>query len=399
MPRVAVTIEKIKDDKPRKACYEKRKHGLLKKTIELSILTGCDITLVIFDEGGTLDIAYSSKPVDKMHEEFMDQLRLSEDLKVLDNGDYNNLKNKTNRKRKVPKKDSKLKSTAKNTNKKTKKDEKLENTSTVETKNHIDSNVLNEDRKISVEGNTFFKNENVVETNKNFANFSIFETNESYNPNSFKNKNEGIKNGIANKISENPLLNRPETMSFMVDNNNSSRIKTGNEISHQKYPSGDLMSNSVIVHGNNPNNINNINNNNNSNNNTPNQIKSPMPLSGGGRKKAQKKKGNVVPPLSLSQEGSGSQSNRSIGMPNNSFSNFNVTQSMVGSGSNTGEKEEWGLKTGTNNSNLTGFQNTSSTNNLNTPFSSILFSFTEAANNNNVINTSNIVNGSFFFIV
>ena len=169
MPRVAVVIEKIKEDKPRKACYEKRKGGLIKKAIELSILTGCTISLVIFDEQGTLDLAYSSKNLERVNEEVMEQLRLSEDFKILDNNDYNNLKCKSNKKRKAPKKEKK--SQSKNSKIKT----ENETIATVDTKNIETTHLNMPENSTSDQNNSFLKNENVSD-NKNFANFSIFET-------------------------------------------------------------------------------------------------------------------------------------------------------------------------------------------------------------------------------
>jgi hypothetical protein len=54
----------LENDVARKACYCKRKRGLLKKVMELSNLCGQQIQLVIFDEKKQILVQYNS------HEKF-----------------------------------------------------------------------------------------------------------------------------------------------------------------------------------------------------------------------------------------------------------------------------------------------------------------------------------------
>lgn len=48
MGRRKVEIKRIQDDRARKVTFAKRKHGLVKKAMELSLLCDCDIALLIF---------------------------------------------------------------------------------------------------------------------------------------------------------------------------------------------------------------------------------------------------------------------------------------------------------------------------------------------------------------
>lgn len=48
MGRRKVQIKRIEDDRARKVTFAKRKHGLVKKAMELSLLCDCDIALLIF---------------------------------------------------------------------------------------------------------------------------------------------------------------------------------------------------------------------------------------------------------------------------------------------------------------------------------------------------------------
>ena len=50
MGRKKIRITKILDERSRAATFAKRKHGLLKKAIELSILCDCEIALIIFNQ-------------------------------------------------------------------------------------------------------------------------------------------------------------------------------------------------------------------------------------------------------------------------------------------------------------------------------------------------------------
>jgi hypothetical protein len=54
MGRSAVVVKPIEDTSKRKATFQKRRAGIMKKAMELSVLCHCDIALVVFDEHGDL---------------------------------------------------------------------------------------------------------------------------------------------------------------------------------------------------------------------------------------------------------------------------------------------------------------------------------------------------------
>jgi hypothetical protein len=60
MGRSKVVIKSIEDPVKRKATFQKRKAGVMKKAMELSVLCHCDIAFVMFDEHGDL-YEFSSK--------------------------------------------------------------------------------------------------------------------------------------------------------------------------------------------------------------------------------------------------------------------------------------------------------------------------------------------------
>jgi hypothetical protein len=57
--RKKIKIEKIEDSKNRQVTFNKRKVGLLKKAIELSVLCGCEVSVLIFHSDKMFE--YSSK--------------------------------------------------------------------------------------------------------------------------------------------------------------------------------------------------------------------------------------------------------------------------------------------------------------------------------------------------
>ncbi|KAK9904333.1 hypothetical protein WJX75_009425 [Coccomyxa subellipsoidea] len=61
--RKKIRIEKIGDERNRQVTFTKRKNGLMKKAMELSVLCGCDIALVIFNSNSKL-FQYSSTDMD-----------------------------------------------------------------------------------------------------------------------------------------------------------------------------------------------------------------------------------------------------------------------------------------------------------------------------------------------
>jgi hypothetical protein len=65
MTRGRVTLELLKDEKARNTTFSKRKNGLFKKVLELSVLCDCEIGIVIFNHNGKL-VEYSSKGEDSL---------------------------------------------------------------------------------------------------------------------------------------------------------------------------------------------------------------------------------------------------------------------------------------------------------------------------------------------
>mmetsp|Transcript_51503 Transcript_51503/g.107593 ORF Transcript_51503/g.107593 Transcript_51503/m.107593 type:complete len:113 (-) Transcript_51503:1634-1972(-) len=71
MGRKKIRITKILDERSRAATFAKRKHGLLKKAIELSILCDCEIALIIFNQGKLSQ--YASHNIDQTLSKFIDE--------------------------------------------------------------------------------------------------------------------------------------------------------------------------------------------------------------------------------------------------------------------------------------------------------------------------------------
>jgi len=72
MGRKKIIIRKIQDERSRHATFAKRKNGLIKKAMELSVLCGCEIALVMFNSQGKL-IQYSSGDIDQTLSKFIDE--------------------------------------------------------------------------------------------------------------------------------------------------------------------------------------------------------------------------------------------------------------------------------------------------------------------------------------
>lgn len=49
MGKKSILIEKIADERVRRVCFKKRRIGLMKKAIQLSKLSGCEIELKIYN--------------------------------------------------------------------------------------------------------------------------------------------------------------------------------------------------------------------------------------------------------------------------------------------------------------------------------------------------------------
>ena len=65
MGRKKINITRINDDRTRQVTFTKRKFGLMKKAYELSVLCGCEIALIIFNNNGRL-FQYASSDMDKV---------------------------------------------------------------------------------------------------------------------------------------------------------------------------------------------------------------------------------------------------------------------------------------------------------------------------------------------
>ncbi|CAM4889983.1 unnamed protein product [Rotaria socialis] len=65
MGRKKINITWINDDRTRQVTFTKRKFGLMKKAYELSVLCGCEIALMIFNNNGRL-FQYASSDMDKV---------------------------------------------------------------------------------------------------------------------------------------------------------------------------------------------------------------------------------------------------------------------------------------------------------------------------------------------
>ena len=89
MPPAKVKIERIKGDRIRQNTFHKRKMGLVKKAIELSVLCDCDCAVIlkscptIHCKEGRL-MAYCSKDLESMLRECLTHMPLH----VYDNSEY-----------------------------------------------------------------------------------------------------------------------------------------------------------------------------------------------------------------------------------------------------------------------------------------------------------------------
>ncbi|EKE40435.1 hypothetical protein ENUP19_0305G0064 [Entamoeba nuttalli] len=65
MGRNKISIERIANDRNRQATFTKRKNGLIKKAMELSILCDCEIALICFNSTNNKIFVYSSGDIEK----------------------------------------------------------------------------------------------------------------------------------------------------------------------------------------------------------------------------------------------------------------------------------------------------------------------------------------------
>ena len=70
MGRNKIRIEKIENERKRATTFQKRRHGLIKKAMELSILCDCEVSLMVFNEDKL--VVYSTKDIKKMLLEFVE---------------------------------------------------------------------------------------------------------------------------------------------------------------------------------------------------------------------------------------------------------------------------------------------------------------------------------------
>lgn len=87
MGRNKITIERIANDRNRQATFTKRKNGLIKKAMELSILCDCEIALIIFNQNDKL-FQYASHSMDKV---LLQYTECNEVPPPLTNSDYRRL--------------------------------------------------------------------------------------------------------------------------------------------------------------------------------------------------------------------------------------------------------------------------------------------------------------------
>lgn len=69
MGRKKILIQRITDERNRQVTFTKRKNGLMKKAMELSVLCDCDIALIIFNSSGRL-YQYSSTEMENLLERY-----------------------------------------------------------------------------------------------------------------------------------------------------------------------------------------------------------------------------------------------------------------------------------------------------------------------------------------
>ena len=84
MGRKKIRIERIKDERNRQVTFTKRKNGLMKKAMELSVLCDCDIALVIVNSNNKA-FQYSSSAKDGEIESVLEKYRKAAMKKVVNN--------------------------------------------------------------------------------------------------------------------------------------------------------------------------------------------------------------------------------------------------------------------------------------------------------------------------
>ncbi|CAO0793258.1 unnamed protein product [Mucor circinelloides] len=77
MGRKKIKIQPIQDERNKQVTFLKRKHGLMKKAYELSVLCNCEIALLIFNTSGKL-IQYASSDIDQIMMKYTEYTDLHE---------------------------------------------------------------------------------------------------------------------------------------------------------------------------------------------------------------------------------------------------------------------------------------------------------------------------------
>ncbi|EDR25891.1 MADS-box transcription factor, putative [Entamoeba dispar SAW760] len=86
MGRNKIRIERIENEKKRATTFQKRRHGLIKKAMELSILCDCKVSLMVFKDDKL--VVYSTNDIKKMLLEFVE---FKNQFISFTNDDYSNL--------------------------------------------------------------------------------------------------------------------------------------------------------------------------------------------------------------------------------------------------------------------------------------------------------------------
>jgi len=92
MGRKKIRIERIPDERNRMVTFTKRKNGLIKKAMELSVLCQCEIALVVFNESGKC-FKYSSSDISSLLSRYASVAGTPHEVR--DNDDYMDLVKKT----------------------------------------------------------------------------------------------------------------------------------------------------------------------------------------------------------------------------------------------------------------------------------------------------------------
>ncbi|KAL0093046.1 MADS-box transcription factor [Phycomyces blakesleeanus] len=88
MGRKKIQINPIMDDRNRQVTFLKRKHGLVKKAYELSVLCNCDVALVVFNNVSGKLIEYSNTDIDTVLNKYAEnkhkphEVKSNEDFKT-----------------------------------------------------------------------------------------------------------------------------------------------------------------------------------------------------------------------------------------------------------------------------------------------------------------------------